>query len=726
MAKKTYDFSAFDKKATPEKKGYDFSAFDESKNREPAVESSDDIGETVGDTLRGAAQGVTFGFADEIAGGAGAAGDLLAGRSTLEKIMESYRQNRDESRAEFDKAAERSPVANTIGNIGGGILSGLATAGAGTAAAGAGTIAKILNAAKVGAGAGAVAGVGGSEGDLTKGEVLDVGGDALAGAGMGALFGGGLQGGIEAAKGAKAIAKGVGNTIADSKIGQNLKKAYNYGKEGVDLVSDAGIEAAEKGIESAGVKLGSTAREINKEKGALLGGLRKKLEEAGLKVDISDDLEAVKSVIKQLADSPDELKRGDAKYLQGYLDDLLLGVEKEVQHTQYTPKMTKEVPAVPSAREKLQMEADRLAEQGRIEGQNPKFNIQESPDQRFLSLLKATDEQVGAAERAKPILDMEGNPTGQFSLDAGDAADSFKSGLKVKTVQNTPGAPAFTDEIPAQVGPVQTTKIRSGGGLKGTFDQADDVNSTLTNLSRVGENAKLRTPEALNTVGQTAKNIKNKMLNPEVAAGSVDETLAKEFADANTQTASSYKALEVLGIDASDFSVNPLTKEVELDNKAVLKMMDKVRQEAAEGSAGLKTRRTLDKALEFLEGADPAKAKALRPIIQRNSEIFDLANKGQNLGLLNKSTYTKAGTIQVGNRLGLGVKKLSDATPDQLKTIAQDLMRGGGAGMKLVEPLIQAMKKDGVGRNAALFAIQQNPEYRSIINQYIDSDEKAE
>lgn len=75
--------------------------------------------------LRGAAQGASLGFADEITGG-------------LESLVtdKPYQQARDESRAEYVKASEDNPMTYGAGEIAGGVGSTLATGGGlGTAAA---------------------------------------------------------------------------------------------------------------------------------------------------------------------------------------------------------------------------------------------------------------------------------------------------------------------------------------------------------------------------------------------------------------------------------------------------------------------------------------------------------------------------------------------------------------------------------------------------------------
>jgi hypothetical protein len=137
----------------------------------------------VGSFLRGAAQELTFGYADEIAGG-------------IESLFTSkkYDQARDESRDAYKRAEADNPLAYTAGQVGGGIAS-LAVPVGGIARA-ASTGAKVARAA----GAGALYGAGKSEAETLHG----LAGDAATGAALGTAFYGAGRG---VAAGAGRLAK---------------------------------------------------------------------------------------------------------------------------------------------------------------------------------------------------------------------------------------------------------------------------------------------------------------------------------------------------------------------------------------------------------------------------------------------------------------------------------------------------------------------------------------
>jgi hypothetical protein len=138
---------------------------------------------------RGLAQELTFGFADEIAGG-------------LESLFTSktYQQARDESRANYAKAESDNPVAYGAGQVAGGLAS-LAIPVGGAIGRAASTGAKVARAA----GAGAVYGAGKSEAEDLGG----LAGDAATGAALGAgIYGAGKALGAGARKVVDVASKG--------------------------------------------------------------------------------------------------------------------------------------------------------------------------------------------------------------------------------------------------------------------------------------------------------------------------------------------------------------------------------------------------------------------------------------------------------------------------------------------------------------------------------------
>lgn len=149
---------------------------------------------------RGAAQGGTLGFADELTGAGEAALDKLTGSDKA--LLDLYKQHRDESRANYDAAAQANPMTSFAGNLIGGVAPGVLTSGLAPA------ITTVKGAAALGAGVGAVGGLGASNSEDLSGMAKDT---AL-GAGLGGVTGGALQG-I-----ANKLSPGALNTFANEKI----------------------------------------------------------------------------------------------------------------------------------------------------------------------------------------------------------------------------------------------------------------------------------------------------------------------------------------------------------------------------------------------------------------------------------------------------------------------------------------------------------------------------
>lgn len=302
--------------------------------------------------LRGGAQGLSMGFADEITGGLGAVGDKIMGKEG--SFGDLYRKNRDESRANYALAEQANPKTFMAGQIGGGIAPLLIPGGA--LVKGGGLLAKGAALAKGGqsvkelAALGALAGLGGSNAELT-GEDSD-----LAGALKDTALGG--AGGVVAGAAGKAISAlpGALKSGAENMAVRSLgfgKREYNKLLQENPLtenlkVNDLGRLLLDKKALPNPIFGGAEARldaveKLSRETGEELGDIYSKF--AGAKVDTNKIKGGVKSKFMDpdLADA--ELKKitegspyardffnkpeqtaGDAKNLMMKLDDAAYGV----------------------------------------------------------------------------------------------------------------------------------------------------------------------------------------------------------------------------------------------------------------------------------------------------------------------------------------------------------------------------------------------------------------
>lgn len=145
---------------------------------------------TLESVARGGLQGVTMGFSDEIGGA------LKAAFKSGGTFGERYRKERDAIREANDRARKSSPIAYGVGDILGGLVPTVATAGAG-AAAEAGTVAR---AALSGAAQGAASGVGYSDEQGVGGILKDAAKGAVIGGATGALAGKATSSAVEGAE----------------------------------------------------------------------------------------------------------------------------------------------------------------------------------------------------------------------------------------------------------------------------------------------------------------------------------------------------------------------------------------------------------------------------------------------------------------------------------------------------------------------------------------------
>lgn len=215
--------------------------------------------------LRGAAQGGSFGLADEATGAGEALGSAVFGKDKILDLLDNYRKYRDESRVNYGQAKEDNPY-----SYGGGELTGgLATAvipGFGVA-----KNASLLNKLLTATGTGAAVGLGTSTADLTKGELGDLVSDTTVGGVTGAATQGVLSG-LGAAANAlvpKNAAKKLANVFLNTpeqiteKYMQNPKAIKN-----AELIHKVGTEFNDEALE----KLKRLVTEGSAESRELLAG----------------------------------------------------------------------------------------------------------------------------------------------------------------------------------------------------------------------------------------------------------------------------------------------------------------------------------------------------------------------------------------------------------------------------------------------------------------------
>jgi len=179
---------------------------------------------------RGAVQGVTFGFGDEIYGAAKGAYDKVIGSGDFSG---TYAKERDAVRTANDRAQEANPTSYFAGELGGGVALpfGFARAGVkGAQLANAGLKARSMAAAKEGAVYGAAYGLGNGEGDVGDQALSTIGG-AIGGGAVGGALPGAIQLGGAALRVPSQVARVASNPqgVAAEKMAESF--ARDAGRE---------------------------------------------------------------------------------------------------------------------------------------------------------------------------------------------------------------------------------------------------------------------------------------------------------------------------------------------------------------------------------------------------------------------------------------------------------------------------------------------------------------
>lgn len=281
--------------------------------------------------LTGLKQGGTLGFSDELSGLTGATLDKsqqllntltggkvppsptqiveqlkkqgITGDLGPESTLDLYKQMRDEERQTIKKSQQDQPMASLAGNIAGGLVLPLGALSAPLKVGkNAGIVEAVTKGALNAAPIGALAGAGLSEADATKGDLKqlskDVTSDALLGASLGAA-------GPLLSK----SAKGIGNTVKESQVMQDLLDAYKVGKEKINLSSPEFLTQSRDKLKQLAGKADDEIRQksesIFKSKKAKL----KELENLGVKADVKDELQIFANEVNSSTALRDEEKQ---------------------------------------------------------------------------------------------------------------------------------------------------------------------------------------------------------------------------------------------------------------------------------------------------------------------------------------------------------------------------------------------------------------------------------
>jgi hypothetical protein len=216
---------------------------------------------------RGASQGATLGYSDEILAAAKVLSDLpktIAAKiinagtdKDRADLIDQYREIRDSEREKNKAAKEAGPKLYMASELGGGVAAS-AIPGLG-AAKGVMTLGRLL---KIGAATGAAAGLGSSEADLTKGEIKQ----AVADTAVGGVIGGTI--GAVASPVAKAVGSafgGISEKLTELGNARLFKAAVGQNKRAFTQMDGKGLlDKAGEYLNKLGIGLGDSTESISK------------------------------------------------------------------------------------------------------------------------------------------------------------------------------------------------------------------------------------------------------------------------------------------------------------------------------------------------------------------------------------------------------------------------------------------------------------------------------
>jgi hypothetical protein len=279
--------------------------------------------ETLSDSGQGIAQGASFGFADEAYGVVGAPFRMLAnaisgedeGKGFGQRVTDAYARSRDFARGEYKQAQERSPVATTVGEVGGALApaSALQKGGVTLMNAAQPTVKSMaLRGAGEGAAYGGAYGFGSGEGGLENRL-----GDAAYGATIGAVTGG-VTGAASGALSQRAANK----TIPSAEVlGRNADTAYK-------AVDQSGVTLLPKSFDQMvdDIAVAAKGAKMNEKLHPKSTGALEVLASSKGQAPTISEIDQFRQIIGDAAASPDAGDRRIAKIMIDKLDDFMDGL----------------------------------------------------------------------------------------------------------------------------------------------------------------------------------------------------------------------------------------------------------------------------------------------------------------------------------------------------------------------------------------------------------------
>lgn len=639
-----------------------------------------------------------------------------------------YKQAVEESRAKFKAAEEEYPKLSFAGNLAGGVAPALLTGGGAPTA---------MGAIKAGAAFGAISGVGANE----SGDLRDIASEAA----LGGALGGGL--GKVAHEVAPAISKVAGYAAKIPGMAADMPIIR-------DVVS--GVEQGLKGRRLFGKSPGNALNEeIRQLRDSIAQGLDTAKFQAGK--DLTESLEdaspkAIKDWYKSSKDAINGLKKTYGKnevalrelnQIESSIDDAVLG-KLEVPVSEKVPSANKE--EIDKLYQKLaQLNAGREVEQKLVS------DALDAPERLFASetLPNKFDESEAVEYMTKggklskaQVMERDfdtGEPVGKLRASA-DAMETAQRDINEKFVLQ--GLPYKAQVVDTKtMGPVvtiidMTTNKPIGKPVslekftKGEYTLTDKGVQTVAAMS----------PENVGTMpAQDVQRLKMNIADRATFGSSPAESY--EARALSNRLLSPSNRTDMGGVDKTIDTLlgekfDPLKTILERDNPKyadankrysnILKAQElqpSILQQLGTEGAGPTATNAYMNTTDFME-ALPSELKnkfagQLKDLEQARQVRHEITKQGLGHGLFEIVGAGGAkGVLSVGaNAVGLAGRGLYDLAPEALSSIGNAVAKGGTqTHQTLAAALNEASKRDKTGRTALIFAIEQNPEYRKMLN----------
>lgn len=707
---------------------------------------------------RGLEQGVTFGFGDEL-------NALLesAKESALDNpqspFWDRYRQHRDESRAAFHAAEEAYPVTSFAGNVAGALAPALLTGGGAVAAkaAAGGLKAAATEGALLGAGYGALSGLGESQADLTKGDIGGAAKDVAVGGAVGSALGAGMGAGIHqfgdtlvgAGVRAKDFLKGTGKYISQlepvhemtTAIGQGLKGRSLVGREAEkSLKRESGeiITDVEKLLSNEGFKSATTQQELLQKAGDMpmkdwydsaMSALDKVADKYDNSSEIAKQLDLVRSEINDLTRGrvrdlkvpvTEQITPPDADQLDKLLSKVTdLNVQNEIKRTIAKEAEDRGVRMFEAGKVHVDTPnvtdtVEYLTKEGKLH-QAQRIPVEPETGKPMPQMAIKADVLEAAQRNINEKFAAAGKPFEAKIFDTSEGPKVQiidKSGLIPKPV----GKPISLKEL---TDPIQTITKESVQTVPVQFPTAQGPDMTMS-----GEQA-YRLKQALGELGSAAEGSPITRAPVKAAVNRILTSPAEgrglSIYEKALELPEDFKPLKQY-LESKILGLSDVNKRLEMLQKAreVMPSVGEMLNAESSNTSATAARLKVDEFLSQLpDEIRDSVAKQFKDISEARIVRNYISGKGLGHGAYELIGGTAKGAVYgAGNIAGYATSRLYNATPELFRQTAERMVKvGGEKAAELGRILGEAASKDHVGRNAIMFAIQQNPEYRKLLDE---------